>query len=178
LRLAPVYLLFIASPWMDLHRVNIRSGLIDLGACALICIAWYLLLNRYYKRHYGRIESKWDQDRKPFQWFFVLAYGLFAYFAFRGHDLPEQYVLLWVPIFILSEGLSCSNVALRRSYYIVGSAIFLSTLLPALIRSMLGHRFFYIYDFAFFGSILLILSILDHILLTHSFHHVPGENHV
>jgi hypothetical protein len=172
LRFAPVYVLLGASPWVSLIP-SVSSGLVGAGVCIVLCIAWYWLLNQYYKQSYGRVEEKWNREvwqKRRFAMLPLAVPGLFTwYFLFRGQHTPPEFILLFVPASILVEGLSYPESALRRPCYVAASAVSLLVLLPGLISSMPGHRFFRVYDFPFLAAVLLILSIFDHLLLVRSF---------
>jgi hypothetical protein len=171
LRLAPLFVLFIASPWTDLRRVSIGMGLIALG----ICFSWYLLLNEYYKRHFGRIERKSVYDRRYFR-VLALSYLPFVlYFMIRGqHFLPGLFLLFTASI-VLAEAFSSSNIPLRRNYYVLASTLLFLVFIP----QTFGYGVFFQnldFDISFFGLVGLALSILDHMLLLSFFRRMPGDS--
>jgi hypothetical protein len=176
LRLAPLYLLFTVPPWLSFQRVSVLDALIALG----IGIAWFWLLSRYYKEHYGQIADKYELRNTSWlvTWLYAAIAFVGIYFVIiRGSHLPQDFILWFVVAGVVAEGLSYSDSGLRRRYYIVVGVILGIVLMLGSASNMPGHHFFRIYDFTFLGVALLALSIFDHLLLIHSFRPVsPGIN--
>jgi hypothetical protein len=179
LRMAPLYALFIAEPWLDFHRIARSLAIAWVG----VCIVWFSLLGAYYTRRYGRVESSPAARRKPNFWktpenLVLLLYpvtvlcGLaLKWIQYHGGRDPAP-AFLFAGL-ILGWGMTSSNISLRRSYYIAANASAILLALAVIFRSTPGHLFFSAYAETFLGVILLTLGILDHLVLRRTFRQEP-----
>jgi hypothetical protein len=170
LRFAPVFLLFIAGHWF--HPTGVSVFMAVTGLCLVLagCVVWYRLLSAFYQRRYGTVEDMPLEERPSDNSRLILLLVLpLAYFVYRaGENIPNIPVLL-VPLYMLSEGLSISNIEIRRSYHFAAGASVLVVILQATIPAMPGHQFFLSFEWVFIGATLLALSVLDHLLLMYCF---------
>jgi hypothetical protein len=166
LRFAPLFVLFIAiSITHPLEAAwSSRTDGIALVAGILFCIAWYLLLNRYYVSHFGRIEPQAQFDRR-----FGLSYlilGLLPiYTIIRGRHVPVEVGFLMAAAYILGEALYRPSPSTRRWIYIASSTIWLIYLVPAFVLERHPNHSRRVVGGILFGLSFLILAIVDHITL-------------
>lgn len=179
LRWAPLFALFMVSPWLHVERLSLRTGLSALGVALAVCILWFWQLGKYYQR-YGEVETKLTHEKSlAFAMLYILWLLLICSVSiFQRRLAPSDTIMLLVAsLFLFKSGLSPSNLRVRRFYTVGASALLSLGLLPALIYDAPGHRFFHAYEFAFVGTVGLVLGILDHLLLVYSFRYSSGEVH-
>jgi hypothetical protein len=187
LRLAPLYALIIAGPWLDridMFHMSDKIWLTYTGAGLGVCIAWSWGLGAYYKHRYGQVEMDPMASRDPKFWKKRANLGLLlslanviCYLAILKTRHPRGFFdlvasLLYVALF---AGLTTSNIALRRSYYIAANTSLLLIQLAVIIPSSPGHSFLSEYLVSFFGAFMLVVAVLDHFLLTWTFRHAPRD---
>ncbi len=165
-------------PWVSFQQVSVLDALIAVA----FGIAWFWLLNRYYKEHYGQIADKYElRNTSGLATWFYAAVGIVAdllVVIIRGsqtESLPQDFAVWFVVASILAEGVAYSDSGLRRWYYLVVGVICAVALLLGFVGDVPWHHFFRIYDFTFLGVALLALSIFDHLLLVHSFRPMLSE---
>ncbi len=184
LRFAAFDVTFIVAPWIDPHRMSDRVRLTVACVGLVLCAAWYWIVNRYYKQRYGQIKQNYGEDRRyaygferlmaPNTWPGLVTGLIVLYFLLRNQSVPVDPLLLYFTFIILGMGLSASGILVRRLYLTVAGLICLSSLLPDLISTP-GHLFFHLYHFTFFGVAMLMVSIFDHMILTHNFRQLRSE---
>lgn len=181
LRLAPLWLFFMATPWDDEipWDTSPRSGLLRQVVALAVFVAWYGLLNRYYDRHFGRIEKKCVRVRNlSLSRTAALLAAQCVCLVWILHLQSGEKILLLIPLFLVLRGFSPHNIGPRRLYYIAASIVLLAVLVPALISASPGHPFFYRFDLFFLAAIMLALGILDHVLLVRAFRPELRETYV
>jgi hypothetical protein len=167
LKFAPLYLFFIASPWMDFNRIDLLKA----GLAVCFFVVWFLAVKQYYKRRYGQIQESCERrDGSIVGLLPYLGLGLCGvYFLIVRNQFSVYGLLLGNVGALLSEGLHYSKFTLRRAYYIAAALFSFATVLSAVVEGAPGHQFFQTYEFTFLGATLLLLSILDHLLLVYAF---------
>ncbi len=176
LRFAPAYVFFILTPWIEHFGLwSLRETFIRVGIFLVVCIVWFWILNRYYKQRYGRIEESPDRQKRRFTTLPMMLPGLIAWYFLFQERTPLNTLSLFLPAFLLSEGLGASNIGFRRSYYLGAGVITLLVELSALFQGIPGHLFFRIYQFSIWGTAMLIVSVLDHLLLVRTFRQSARE---
>ncbi len=167
LQFAPLYLFFIASPWLDFNQIDLLKA----GLAVCFFVAWFLAVKRYYKKRYGQIHESYERrDGSFFALLPFLALGLCgAYFLIVRSLFSAYGLLVGVVGALFSEGLHCSKFTLRRAYYVAAGLISFVTMVSAVVESAPGHPFFRTYEFTVLGATLMLLSILDHLLLVYAF---------
>jgi hypothetical protein len=170
LRLAPIWGLCIAEPWMP--HLPLSSFL--LGGCAVLvlCALFYVLAGRYYEKRYGMVETTTTFDKSYAIVVVVVMLPILIYSLVLGKGIPTGFALMFLPCYVLGEGFSANNLASRRIYYILIGFFLFAYTTPAYISVVPGHHFFTRYILAIVGAPMLILSVMDHLTLRNSFRRV------
>jgi hypothetical protein len=178
LRLAPVFVFFIVSPWTMVRGGT--AGYIWIGF-ALFAVLWYWLFDRYYRVHFGRVEPgpQMGENKSGLLVAGVVFLLIAVYWALllrRGHTGVG--ILLLSALLLIQSVFTRPNVGLRRFCYVGGAILLILVALPVLISGLPGIRFVKTYALTVVGAVWLAVGIFDHLLLQRMFRPEAKESHV
>ncbi len=185
LKTAPMWL-YIAMPWSPQipHWLNPKESTVPFAIFMAFYLIWYYLLNHYYVRRFGKIKTRAfpffsKNDVKTQRIFLLVCVVSLILYENLKHIPPHMgiYLLLLSCCVILGTGFTVPNLSVRLWYYrIIGTLVLLS-LLPVIFRQLPGHDFFTRYDFAICGLAMVLVALLDHFLLLHTFRRIARMNY-
>jgi hypothetical protein len=179
LRFVPLWLFLVLKPWSGIlpnHRPTFIRDYVTI-ATFLLCVSWIWLSGRYYRRHFGRVESK------PQPWWawlsgigFTAAYGLCMFIDDKNP--PVSFLALWWACWLGMQALLVPGISVRRYYYgIAAICVAAMSLMPstgwiAANQLLSASR---PSGLVFVGLVLTVLGLLDHFQLVRMFEH-PSES--
>jgi drug/metabolite transporter (DMT)-like permease len=182
LRFTPLWLFLVLRPWGDVlpnHRPTyIRDNLTI--AMFLFSFVWIWLAGRFYRRRYGRVESK----PQPWWVWLIGASALPLYFLCLFADDKNPPVSLAALFFAGWLGLTAladTGIPIRRPYYgIAAVCVAILALAPSTgwIKASQLLSAYHPSGAVFLGLIMTTLGLLDHFQLVHMFEHHPETAHV
>jgi drug/metabolite transporter (DMT)-like permease len=175
LRFTPFWLILVLRPWGDVlpnHRPTFIRDYLTM-AMFLFSVIWIWLSGRYYRRRFGRVESK---PQPWWAWLFAVAF-IAAYFVCWFADEknpPVSFVAVWWGCLLGVQALYFVSLGARRFYYGVAAVCMLAlALLPSTGWITASRMFSAYHPSASFilGLVMTALGVLDHFQLVRMFEH-------
>lgn len=169
LRAAPFWCFLVLEPWLHWFRRSLQA----LGALLAVGVLWFCLLTAYYDRRFGKVSpNRIMVDVSPVRprvrlavALVILAIDAVLFFLPKPLRNPETDTLFISAIFLAMNGLSDSNVPLRRFYYLVAGVLMLAWLFSIVLLGAPRGSFLDTYALTFVGAAWLAAAVLDHLML-------------
>jgi hypothetical protein len=175
LRWVPLWLFLALKPWSGLlpnHRPTYIGDNLTI-ATFLFCVFWIWFSGRYYRRRFGRLESK---PQSGWIWLFGLAFlAGYVLCLFADDRNPSvSFVTLWWACYLVIQALGIDGISVRRYYYSIAAVcVTVLALVPSTgwiaANQLLSSR--HPSGLVFLGLLLTTLSLLDHFQLVRMFEH-------
>jgi hypothetical protein len=182
LRWVPLWLFFVLKPLSGVlpnHRpIYIRDNLSIVAF--LFCYFWFWFSARYYRRRFGRVESK---SQSGWVWLFGLAFlaGYVLCLFADDKNPPVSFVTLWWASYLVLHALAVGGIPVRRYYYgIAAVCVAVLALAPSTGRIAANQLLSPSHPsgLIFLGLVLSTVSLLDHFQLVRMFEHPPESVNV
>jgi hypothetical protein len=173
LRFTSFWLFLAISPWVSLlpdHRPTFIRDYTRI-AMLLFCGIWIWLAGRYYRRHYGLVQSKSHSWWYPLGMVGAIAVWVLCCWLDEKNP-PISFQALWWACLLGWQGLISIPNRTRRFYYGVAAIIMLvMSLLPLTGRIAASQILNADHPFGLIllNCVMVILGILDHLLLVRMF---------
>lgn len=179
LRWVPLWLFLALKPWSGLlpnHRPTYIGDYLTI-ATFLLCISWFWLSGRYYRRRFGRVESK---PQSGWVWFLGLAFlvGYVLCMFADDRNPPISFLTLWWACWLAAQALVIGGISVRRYYYGIAAVCITALAFVPSTGWVTANQFLspsHPSGLVFVGLVLTTLSLLDHFQLVRMFEH-PLEN--
>ncbi len=179
LRWAPLGLLLALMPWIGSLPDHLPIYICYCLAIAtfLFCGSWMWLAGRYYRRRFGRVESK---PQSGWAYIFGLAYGAGYFLCTLADDKnsPVSFVALFWAFCLVIQAVAIGGIPVRRYYYSIAAVcVTILALMPSTgwiaANQLLSAS--HPSGMVFVGLVLTAVSLLDHFQLVRMFEH-PKES--
>jgi hypothetical protein len=169
LRFVPIWTLFLFTPSILKYQTTIRRGFFVWSLPIAIAVWWLWIrwCSQFYVNHYGSVKAK---SYLPPAWVFVIPalYSIVcvAIFGPGWFHLNNSYLAVFCACWLTGQGLSPTNPPIRRFYYSAGLLIAFGVFVFAFAGM---PTTWWPYSTAILGLVLLVVSLMDHWLLLHTF---------
>jgi hypothetical protein len=169
LRFAPIWTLFLLTPFILKYRTEPghRFFVWSLPIAIAVWWLWIRWCSQFYVNHYGSVKAK---TYLPPAWVFVIpALYSVVCVGLRGpgwFHLNNSYLALFCACWLTGQVLSPTNPPIRRFYYSTGLLIAFGVFVSAFAGT---STTWWPNSTAILGFVLLVVSLLDHRLLLHTF---------
>jgi hypothetical protein len=169
IRFAPIWTLFLLTPFILKYRTALGHGFFFWSFPSAIAVWWLWIrwCSQFYVNHYGSVKAK---TYLPPAWVFVIP-ALYSFvcvglLGFGWFHLNNSSLALFCACWLTGQVFSPKNPPIRRFYYSAGLLIAFAAFVSAFAGiSSTGWPI----STALLGLALLVVSLLDHWLLLHTF---------
>jgi hypothetical protein len=162
-------MLFLLTPCIVKYQTAIRRGFFVCSLPMAIAVWWLWIrwCSQFYVNHYGSVKAK---SYLPPAWVFVIPalYSVVCVVIFGPgwFHLNNSYLAVFCACWLIGQGFSPANSAIRRFYYSAGLLFALVVFVSAFSGKSSA---WWPNSTALLGLVPLVVSLLDHWLLLHTF---------
>ena len=175
LRWVPLWLFLVLKPWSGIlpnHRPTFIRDYLTI-VTFLFCVSWFRLSAGYYRRRFGRLQSK-----PPSGWMWLIGLAFLAGYVFcmfaDDKNPPVSFVTLWWASYLVIQAVAIGGISVRRYYYgIAAVCVTILALVPSTGWVAANQLLLPSHPsgLVFLGLVLTTVSLLDHFQLVRMFEH-------